>query len=126
MVDHSPKKILVVDDEQETLTHISNILKRANYQVVPTSKGREALELASSLKPDLIILDVMLPDMDGSEIAAVLSSDPSTDCIPIIFLTGIITKQEESWVKRTGRHYLMAKPTTGRELLEMVKRVLSN
>ena len=124
MVNNSPKKILIVEDEQETLTHISNILKRANYEVVPTSKGKEALELARSNKPDLIILDVMLPDMEGSEIAAALSSDPSTDCIPIIFLTGIITKQEESLVKRTGRHYLMAKPTTGRELFELVKRIL--
>ena len=119
-----PKKILVVDDEQETLTHISSILKRAGYEVASASQGKKALELARSFKPGLIVLDVVLPDMEGSEVAAVLSQDPSTDRIPIIFLTGIITKQEESLVEKTGRHYIMAKPTTGRELLEMVSKIL--
>ena len=124
MADQASQKILVVDDEVETLTHISNILKHANYEVISAAWGKQALELARSRGPDLIILDVMLPDMEGSEVAAALSGDPSTARIPIIFLTGIITKQEESLVKRTGRHYVMAKPTTGRELLEMVKKVL--
>jgi len=118
------KKILIVDDEQETLTHITNILKRADYEVIPTTRGKEALELANKLRPDLIILDVILPDMEGSEVAAALSENPSTESTPIIFLTGIITKQEESLVKRAGRHYVMAKPTTGRELLEMIKTIL--
>ena len=124
MANQTPKKILVVDDEQETLSHISNILERANYEVIATTKGKQALELANGLKPDLIILDVVLPDMEGSEVAAALSENPSTDCIPIIFLTGIITKKEESLVKKAGRHYVMAKPTTGRELLEMIGSVL--
>ena len=124
MANQTPKKILVVDDEQETLSHISNILERANYEVIATTKGKQALELANGLKPDLIILDVVLPDMEGSEVAAALSENPSTDCIPIIFLTGIITKKEESLVKKAGRHYVMAKPTTGRELLEMIGNVL--
>ena len=124
MTDQPPKKILVVDDEQETLTHISKILERADYEVISTTSGKKALELTRSSQPDLIVLDVVLPDMEGGQVAAALSEDPATERIPIIFLTGIITKQEESLVEKTGRHYVMAKPTTGRELLEMISKIL--
>jgi putative two-component system response regulator len=120
------KKILVVDDEEETLTHISNILKRSNYEVVSTTKGKEALKLAANLLPDLVILDIVLPDMGGSEVASALVGNPATAEIPIIFLTGILTKQEEESVGgKTGKRYVMAKPATAEELLETVRKALS-
>jgi len=124
MADSSPKKILVVEDEQETLIHLSNILKRSNYEVISTTKGSEAVGLAKSSNPDLVILDIVMPDMSGSEVAATLLEDPATASIPIIYLTGILTKEEELSIKKTGRHYIMAKPTTGKEILEKVKQVL--
>jgi hypothetical protein len=121
-----PKKILVVDDEEDIAVHLSNILKGANYEVIYTTKGRDALELVKSFKPNLIILDILIPDMEGSEVASILTQDPATADITIIFLTGvIITKKEESWINKTGKHYLMAKPTTTKELLDKVKEVLS-
>jgi len=123
----SPKKILVVDDEEEVLVHLTNILKRANYEVISTARGKEAVELAMNLRPELIILDIVLPDMGGSEIAGILVRNPSTANIPIIFLTGILTKQEEEAVEsKTGKHYVIAKPTTAEELLKMVRKILSS
>jgi len=124
MADGSPKKILVVEDEQETLVHLSNILKRSSYEVISTTKGSEAVGLAKHYQPDLIILDIVIPDMSGSEVAATLLEDPTTASIPIIYLTGILTKEEELSIKKTGRHYIMAKPTTGKEILEKVKQIL--
>ena len=118
-------KILVVDDEQEVLTHLANILKRANYQVISTTKGKQAVELAINQRPDLIILDIVLPDMGGSEVAAVLKDNSSTANIPIIFLTGILSKEEENLVTKTGKYYVMAKPATSEELLKMVNIVLA-
>lgn len=125
MSNPSLKKILVVDDEEEILTHITNILKRANYEVISTTRGKEALELATNLRPDLIILDIVLPDMGGSEVAAMLVQNPTTSNIPIIFLTGILTKQEEEAVEsKTGKRCIIAKPATAEELLRAVNRAL--
>jgi len=126
MPDTSSKKILVVDDEQDVLTHLTNILKHAHYEIISTTKGKEAVQLAKSELPDLIILDIVLPDMDGGEVAAILSENPSTSNIPIIYLTGILAKEEESLAKKSGKHYVIAKPTTGREVLDKIKDILSS
>ena len=125
MSETTKKKILVVEDEQETLNHICNLLQRSNFEVFSTTKGQEAVGLAREKRPDLIILDIVIPDKSGSEVAAELAQIPSTSNIPIIFLTGILTKNEELSVKKSGRHTVMAKPVTGREILDMINRVLS-
>jgi CheY-like chemotaxis protein len=125
MLETPPKKILVVDDEEDVLASLTQFLKRFQYQVFATTKAREALTLAKTIKPDLAILDIMMPDMGGEEIAATLSQDPNTASIPIIFLTGILRKEEEPSSKKTGKHYILAKPTTGKELLGLVDKILS-
>lgn len=117
--------ILIVDDEQDILDALSSILKRANYKVLSTTKGREAVDLAKKIIPDVIILDIMMPDMSGDEVATALSEYPSTAKIPIIFLTAILTKEEETVRGNFGRQFVMAKPTTGEKILEMVKNILS-
>ncbi|MBL7131677.1 MAG: response regulator [Candidatus Omnitrophica bacterium] len=126
MMSNAPfKKILLVDDEEEVLTHVSNILRRANYEVISTTRGKEAVGLAINQRPDLIILDIVMPDMGGSEVVATLCENPSTANISIILLTGILTKQEEeSLGKKAGKHHIMAKPITGKELLDKVREVL--
>jgi len=127
MLEAFSKKILVVDDEKDVVEILSKVLKRANYEVASTTKGREVLELAKKFKPDLIILDIFMPDMEGSDVAASLLESPVTVNIPVIFLTGaVITKEEEPQLRKTGKHYLMAKPVTERELLDRVREVLSS
>lgn len=120
------KKILVVDDEEEVLYQLSNFLKRANYEVFSATKGREAIELAKKVQPNLIILDVILPDMDGGEVANILSSESIVNQSQIIFLTGVLTKEEEFYLGVTGKHHVVAKPVTGQELLEVMQKVLPN
>jgi DNA-binding response OmpR family regulator len=120
------KRILLVDDEQEVLTYLGNILKRANYDPICTTKGREAIDFARNLRPrpDLIILDIVMPDVDGGDVAAVLSGDRRTAEIPVIFLTGILTKEEELSGKAIGKHCVVAKPVMPEELLVLINKVL--
>ncbi|MFH0791497.1 MAG: response regulator [Candidatus Omnitrophota bacterium] len=118
------KRILLVDDEEEVIKHLSNILERAAHKVIATTKGKEAVNLAKTAFPDLIILDIVLPDMEGGEVAAVIGEDPSTANIPIIFLSGIVlTKEDAVSGEKIGRHYVLAKPVTGEELLETIGKV---
>jgi CheY-like chemotaxis protein len=124
MKSQTSRKILIADDEEETLYHISNILKRAEHEVISTTKGSEVVNLVRDFKPDLIILDIFMPDMDGGEVAANLSEEESTKDIPIIYLTALISKNEESKIKKSGKHYLVAKPTTSEELLATVNKAI--
>ena len=125
MVENTTKKILVVDDEKDILTYLSNILKRANYRVVLADKGSEAVALATKELPDLIILDIALPgDMDGGDVASVLSEKPSTRDIPIIFLTALMRKDEEEKLGKSGSRSMVAKPVTQEELLKAIDKAL--
>jgi CheY-like chemotaxis protein len=124
MTDETKKKILVADDEAATLTYLCRILERENFEVISTTKGKEAVELTLNHKPDLVILDIVMPDLDGGEAASLISGNPQTARIPIIFLTGILTKDEESFASTTGRRHVLAKPVTREKLLEMIKKVL--
>ncbi|MCM8773800.1 MAG: response regulator [Candidatus Omnitrophica bacterium] len=125
-MDKFPKKILVVDDEEDMLLYIGNILRRANYDVLIANKGKDAIEIANNYKPDLIILDIVMPDMKGGEIAAALSQDLTTVNIPIMFLTGLLVKKEEGVSdKIRGKHHILAKPVTSQELLKTVNELIN-
>jgi len=119
-----PKTILVVDDEEEMLDHLVHTLKRTKCRVVATTKGREAVKLAKAEKPDLIILDVVMPDMDGGQIAGILAENPETAHIPVIFLTGILTKEEGFSRGTSGKRFVIPKPVDSTELLKKISMVL--
>lgn len=119
-----PQKILVVDDEKEALDFLLSILRRANYEVISATTGNEAVELATKAQPNLIILDIILPDIDGGEVASILARDSRTENIPIIFLTGILRKDEESPDLKTGRRYVLAKPVIKEDLLKTISQVI--
>ncbi len=106
------KKILFVDDETSiTRTAKLNLEKLGRYVVRTENKASGALHAAREFKPDIIFLDVMMPEMDGGEVAALLQTDPTLKSIPVIFLTAIVTKEEigkDTTVK--GGEKFMAKP----------------
>lgn len=125
-----PHTILVVDDEQDVVVALGNILKRAQYGVLSAPNGQEALRLAKANQPDLIILDIMLPGLDGGSVAEILSQDSSTANIPVLFLTGILSKEEEltgmqEGGKKSGRHFMMAKPVAKDDLLLKIHKILA-
>ena len=126
MVDLKGKKILVLDDEEEVLEFLGNILGREGCEAILTTSGKEAVELAKSKLPDLIILDLVVPDMLGGEVSQVLSKDPVTSAIPIIFFSGLNTKEDEKIIRDlTGRWDVLAKPVTKQEVLLTVRKILS-
>jgi CheY-like chemotaxis protein len=121
------KKILFVDDDAELLVFLKNMLGRHGFEVITTSESRETVPLAKQEQPDLIILDVAMPNMDGGDVVALLEADPLTRRIPVIFLTALLTKEEEQKEHRTTHHTIpiLAKPLDEQELLDEMNKILS-
>ncbi len=119
------RKVLIVDDEPDVLMLLGERLSKAGYDIIKASSGKEAIELATDKLPDLIILDIAMPGMDGSEAASILRANPRTKDIPILFLTCLFTKQEEKVCGHVlGQNFFIAKPYDVNELLtEIDKRV---
>ena len=90
------KKVLIVDDEKHQLVLLEALLINLGFQnIIKFESGREALRLANVHKPDLFIIDIMMPEMTGGELRELLKDNPATKDIPVIFLSGIISKKEE-------------------------------
>lgn len=117
------KKILIVDDEIALLETLRDALEIGdNYTVKTVSVSTKALDAALAFKPDLVILDVMMPDMDGGEVAAQMRSDPSLKNVPVIFQTAVMTKQEESHHHSSNpREHFLIKPVSIEELIEAIE-----
>lgn len=118
-------KILVVDDEKNLLLVLQTLLTNQGYSVFAASRGKDALIMAKSKRPDLIILDIMLPDMHGPKVAEELKEDIDTKDIPILFLTALLTKKEEGEKKRfAGNNVVIAKPFDTNQLLNEIEKLL--
>ena len=118
------KKILIVDDDTVSLKMLRNTFNSDEFHVIQASGGYEAVNIAKNDHPDLIILDIVMPDMDGGEVAAILKKDPMTQKIPIIFLSSLIKKEEEQYSSTQDGVYLMAKPFDRDVLLNKVREYL--
>ncbi len=119
-------RILAVDDEASVTRMIKlNLEAGGGYEVLTANDGREALATARQSKPDLILLDVMMPDMDGGEVAAAIETDPLLKSIPIVYLTAAITKQEVGTSgKFSGGRRVIAKPISADDLITAIEEAL--
>jgi len=115
------KKILVVDDEKDIREIIKISLVQDGYTVIEAPRGRTAIQLAHEEKPDLITLDVMLPDIDGFEVAKALKEDPKTANIPIVILS-VMSEDKKEY--RRGIADYISKPFTPESLVDTVKKVI--
>ena len=111
------KKILIVDDDPVSLEMLEKILLLEGYWVAKATNGKEALYIADEFHPDLIILDIMMPIMDGTETKEKLEKNPRTKNIPVLFLTSLISKNDELGKFAKDRRFL-AKPIDREKLLE--------
>ena len=118
------KTILVVDDDADIRAVLSMRFNSAGYDVLEACDGYEAIKISREKKPDLIILDIMMPEMDGMSASQYLKEDPITKNIPIIFLTGLQDKKTEQLYPGVGENIIIAKPYDAKELLAAVKRVI--
>jgi len=119
------KKILVIDDEEAFCRALKKALElKTNFQVLTTTQGVEGIQLAKAQRPDVILLDVMMPGMFGTQVAEKLSEDPVTRSIPIIFVTAVITPAENSANHSiTDRHHIIAKPVKIDEVIQKINEV---
>jgi DNA-binding response OmpR family regulator len=117
-------KVLVVDDEPDVLDLVSYNLNQAGFQVETAVDGADGLRKARSVSPDLILLDLMLPEMDGLEVCKLLRRDPKTNTIPIIMLTARAGEIDRIVGLELGATDYVPKPFSPRELVLRVKKRL--
>lgn len=120
-----PEKILVVDDDADSLKLIGVMLKREGYDVIGANAGTPGLQKAYDEQPNLIILDVMMPDMDGYEVTKRLRNEPTTAHIPIIMFTAKTLVDDKVAGFEAGADDYLTKPTHPAELASRVKAVLA-
>ena len=118
----STKRILVVDDEPSVTRNLKlNLESRGGYDVFGENRATRALAAARDFRPDLILLDVMMPDMDGGEVAAQLRADPLLCDTPVVFLTALVSNDEtEGHEMLSGTQTFLAKPVDIDELRKTV------
>jgi CheY-like chemotaxis protein len=119
------EKILLVDDDLDTLRLVGLMLQRQGYQIRAANNGLQALEMVQKDLPDLILLDVMMPDMDGYEVARRLRADARTSDIPIIMFTAKAQVDDKVMGFEAGADDYLTKPTQPRELFAHMKAVLA-
>ena len=118
------KRILVVDDELDMLMVIKLRLEASGYEVVTATDGLEGLNTARRVKPDLIVLDVMLPKMNGYKVSRFLKYDEEYKHIPIVMLTALAGEEDRSTGIETGANAYITKPFETQELVDTVRRFL--
>jgi len=120
----SKKRILVVDDEAELVKAIQIRLEQAGYEALIAYDGQEGLEKAKKEKPDLIILDLMLPKMDGYKVCGLLKADTRYNKIPIIILTARAQESDEKLGLEIGAAAFITKPFQHEAVLGKIKELL--
>jgi two-component system, OmpR family, response regulator VicR len=121
-----PVRVVCIEDEPEMIDLVRLILARKGFEVIGASSGQEALRLISELKPSLVLLDLMMPDIDGWEVYQRMKADPETKFIPVI----VVTAKSQSIDKMLGLHIAkvddyITKPFGPAELLRSVEKVLA-
>lgn len=120
------KKILLVDDEVVLTRMIKlNLERSGNYDVFTVNEGTKALTAAREFRPDMIFMDVMMPDMSGDEVIAEFRNDETLAKIPYVFMTAIVTKDETQAMGNViGGNEFLAKPVKTEELIAVIERIL--
>ncbi|MFP4452704.1 MAG: response regulator [Desulfobacterales bacterium] len=123
------KKVLVIDDEEDFCFFVrENLINSGKFDVVIATTGKRGLELAETEKPDIILLDMVMPDMSGEAVVEQLRENPVTASIPVIFLTALVTRRDtgEEMFKKIGNSYFIAKPVRTRELIGAIEKFLGS
>ena len=118
------KRVLIVDDEEDLVIALGARLKAGGYEILVARDGLEALTKARTLNPDLILLDLMLPKMDGYKVARLLKFDQRYAAIPILMLTARGQEMDQDLGRQAGADDYMVKPFDSTELMERIKELL--
>ena len=119
------KKILIADDHPEVVELVRVTLEGGNYEILDASDGKEALEKIRKMNPDLVLLDIIMPKMDGFEVCRKLKKDPQTKEIPIIMLTAKGQKLDQKKGRQIGARDYINKPFSPSHLLVKIEEILA-
>ncbi len=120
-----PKKLLIIDDEPDLLTITVARVKKAGFAVIQATDGRSGLGMMHSEKPDLVLLDLLMPGMDGFEVCRCKNGDDAIRNIPVILFTGSLASVPiEETARELGADGHITKPFDSKELIEKIKNVL--
>lgn len=122
----SKKKILIIDDEKDLVKALSIRLESEKYEVDTSFDGFDGLNKARTVRPDLIILDLMLPKINGFKVARLLKFDDNYKHVPIIMLTARTEEEDKELGKKTGCDMYLTKPHNDNELLEAIGKLVTN
>lgn len=117
----SINKVLVVDDSPTELAYIQSIVSDAGCLVLTATSGQEALTKAKAEKPDLIFLDIVMPDQDGFSTCRKLAGDTATKDIPVVFVTSKNQKADRVWAQMQGAKGYITKPYSSNEIVDQIK-----
>ncbi len=117
-------KIMVVDDAPADLQNLKNILTKGGHQVIEVTSGQDSIAKAKAEKPDAIVMDVVMPGVNGFQATRQISKDPATSAIPIIVVSAKNQETDRLWAMRQGAREYVVKPVKDADLLAKVKQVL--
>ncbi len=121
----SNKTIMVVDDNQDIVTIVKTVLEEKGYVVQTAYSGMEVFSRLEEKRPDLIILDIMMPNMNGLEVLERLKGTAETSSIPVILLTAQVQQEDMQRGYKLGADYYITKPFTGTQLIDGINFVFS-
>lgn len=120
-----PKRIMVVDDEENLLELVKTLLEQEGFEVITASSGKECLEKLKKVKPDLILLDVMMPGMTGREVLEKIRENPKTKGLKVAFLTVVrYSEASKANMERLKVADYITKPFDNKDLIRRVKRLV--
>lgn len=118
-------KLVMIDDEEDFCHFVRlNLERSGKFKVFTATRGSDGISLIEQTNPDLILLDIVMQDMDGGEVAYNLKNNENTKDIPIIFITAILQPAEEDKLK--GKHHFLAKPITPDKLIEKIDAIMGD
>lgn len=119
-------RILIVDDSATELYKLQSTLERHGYHVLTAENGADGIALASEELPDLVLMDIVMPGLNGFQATRQLAKDPRTSHIPVVIITTKDQETDRVWGKRQGARGYMVKPVHEEQLVTVIEDVLSN
>jgi two-component system cell cycle response regulator DivK len=116
--------VLIVEDNDKNMKLARDVLQAKGYATLEAFTGEEGVRLARERRPDLVLMDIQLPGINGIEALGLLRADPATASIPVLALTASVTPTDRSQITRAGFDAFLAKPIVLREFLETVRRLI--
>lgn len=117
------QKVLVVDDSATDLKNLEQICMDAGYSVITASSGTEAIEKAKNERPDVVLLDIIMRDMNGFQVCRAIASDAATQHIPVVLVSSKSEKTDRVWGEQQGAKAYITKPYTSAQILHQLQRL---